>query len=250
MPHLCKNRLPYNPLPSRSYRIVARFGMLGTVMDIHWSQLLLQLLQGITALLNTDVVRLMTQLPLPKWLDRPGPYEVLEHHVRLELRDAAGKQAVYYKDQQVRFIQNNVIAYQDKAWGEGNIFADYKCAPGMVVDRYREGHRWRVLVSLRETKNRGDLETFHIERTITDGFTQGQEDFQIDVDHRTYFLSASVVFPASRPPKTITIIEQNMTRSIPLDHRHRQVLADGRIQFTWETKHPRLYESYILAWQW
>lgn len=217
---------------------------------MHWSQFLIQLLQGITALLNTDVVRLLTLLPLPQWLDRPGPYEVLEHRVRLELRDTKGKHVVYYKNQKVRFIQNNVIAYQDKAWGEGNIFADYTCSPGVEVDRYREGHRWRVLISLRGTKNRGDLEIFHIERTIANGFTQTEEDFQIDVDHRTYFLSASVIFPAARPPKDVTVIEQNTTRTTLLDNHHRQILADGRIQLTWETKHPRLYESYILAWHW
>ena len=56
----------------------------------------------------------------------------------------------------------------------GNPFAAYRCAPGKAVDRYREGHRWRVLISLRQTKNKGDVEEFFIEREIRDGFTATQ----------------------------------------------------------------------------
>jgi hypothetical protein len=70
-----------------------------------------------------------------------GMYEVLEYASRLELQDTKGKRAVFYKRQRVRFLQDNIIAFQDKAWGDGEIFADYKCSPGVAVDRYREGHR-------------------------------------------------------------------------------------------------------------
>ncbi|MBZ0285026.1 MAG: hypothetical protein K8L97_30100 [Anaerolineae bacterium] len=217
-------------------------------MTEDWLPVIQQLFRGATMLLNTDVLRLLGDLRLSRFFNRPGPYEVLEHRVTLELKDDKGKKAIYYKDQKVRFLQDNVIAYQDKAWGAGNIFADYKCSPGVVVDRYREGHRYRVLISLRESKKRGDLETFHIERTITDGFTRPEEDFQTDIDHRTHYLSICVIFPKNRLPQDVRLIEQNATRSRPLDHH--QVLADGRVQIIWETKHPQLYESYILAWHW
>jgi hypothetical protein len=215
-----------------------------------WLQISFQLLQSLTALLNADVISLLSRVPLPRFLQRPGSYEVLEHKVRLELCDPQGHKAIYYKDQKVRFLQNNVIAYQDVAWGVGDIFADYQCSPGVVVDRYREGHRYQVLISLRQSKNWGDRESFHIERTILDGFTHADEDFQMDIDHRMYFFSFSVIFPVERPPKVIRVIEQNSTRSTVLDHQYRQILADGRVQVTWTTKHPHLYESYILAWNW
>jgi hypothetical protein len=215
-----------------------------------WSPIILKLLRGAAALFNADILRLFGHLHLPFGFDHPGPYDVLEHRVRLELKDDEGKKAIYYKDQKVRFLQDNVIAYQDKAWGVGNIFAEYKCSPGVVVDRYREGHRYLVLISLRETKKRGDLAAFHIERTIMNGFSRPAEDLQTDIDHRTDYLSIAVVFPHQRPPKDATLIEQNATRSTTLDNRHRQVLADGRLQIIWETRRPRLYESYIIAWHW
>jgi hypothetical protein len=184
------------------------------------------------------------------WRQSPGTYEVLEHRVMLELKDSKGKKAIYRKYQKIRFTQDNVIAYQDKAWGAGNIFADYKCSPGVAVDRYKEGHRHRILISLRETKNRGDVEVINIQRTIKDGFTQNSESWQTDIDHRMHKLSISVIFPKSRLPKEVDLIEQNTCRTTPLGYRYFHTLPDGRCQVTWKTGKPRLFEAYIMAWEW
>ncbi|MBZ0285237.1 MAG: hypothetical protein K8L97_31175 [Anaerolineae bacterium] len=232
---------------------LGRFDILCKSMIWNYAHIFLNTLKVTLDLLTSDGFSKLLgaiQLRIPFLSVRPGFYEVLEQHVRLELLDVGGKKAVYYKQQKVRFLQDNVIAYQDKAWGTGNIFADYKCSPGVAVDHYREGHRYRVLISLRETKNRGDIEEFHIQRTILNGFTQPSEDLQTDVDHRTSHLSVSIVFPKNRPPKEANLVEQNTTHFTLLDKDYTQVLPDGRTQVTWKTDHPRLYESYILAWRW
>lgn len=179
-----------------------------------------------------------------------GMYEVLDFDARLELQDTKGQRAVLFKRERVRFLQDYIIAYQDKAWGDGQIFADYKCSPGVAVDRYRDGHRFRILISLRETKHRGDIEEFNIERTIRDGFTKPVEEFQIDLDHTTRKLSLSVIFPRERFPKQVTLIEQNTTHTTPLGPEHKLTLPDGRQQVTWSTDKPRLFEAYILHWEW
>src|SRR5258707_1128686 len=109
-----------------------------------------------------------------------GMYEVLGLDLRLELQDTKGHKAILYKTEKVRFLQDNIIAYQDKAWGDGKIFADYKCSPGVAVDRYRDGHCFRILISLRESKKRGDVEEFHIDRAIQNGFRKSDELFQVE----------------------------------------------------------------------
>ena len=43
------------------------------------------------------------------------------------------------------------------------MFGEYKCLPGVEVDRYQEGDRWNILISLRETKSSGDIEDFYID---------------------------------------------------------------------------------------
>src|SRR5262249_11240342 len=130
------------------------------------------------------------------------------------------------------------------------IFADYKCSPGVSVDRYRDGYRYRILISLRETKKRGDIEEFHIDRTIQNGFTKRVEEFGIDIDHARKKLSLSVVFPHKRVPKRVALRERNTTRSTPLSPQYLQMLPDGRQQVTWSTDKPRLFEAYTLHWEW
>ncbi|MCB9437259.1 MAG: hypothetical protein H6673_09765 [Anaerolineales bacterium] len=186
---------------------------------------------------------------LPK-LGRTGSYEVLEHETRLELMDVEGKVAVYEKRQQVRFVQDNIIAIQDKAWGVGEIFADYQCSPGVAVDRYKEGHRYRVLISLRQTKNKGDIENIYIRRAIKNGFTRHSEDIQTEVDHYIKNFRITVVFPSQRPPIEVSLVRQNSTRTTILGQDHIHRLADGRYEVRWETRHPRVFEAYIMAWKW
>lgn len=202
-----------------------------------------------------SLVTLSTQALVNKWrLKLPfrpqGMYEVLAYDAVLDIHDAQGYEATYRKRQKVRFLQDNIIAYPDVAWGEGNIFADYQCSPGIPVDRYRDGNRWRVLISLRESKSRGQLEDFHIERQIENGFTRATEYFQAKIDHPTRRLSLSIIFPKKRPSLRVILIEQNANRTTELGPKHFQTLPTGRQQVTWETTCPRQFEMYTLRWKW
>jgi hypothetical protein len=194
------------------------------------------------------IEKLLSLNPKPK--PATGMYEVLEHEIALELADSTGKKAVYHKHQRVRFLQNNIIAFQDKAWGDGDIFADYRCSPGAAVDFYREGHRYNILISLRETKRQGDVEDFHIQRTILNGFVRDTEEFQTVIDHKTDMLAMSVRFPLERAPKRVWLIEQNAGVTRELGPGAVSLLADGRYEASWRSREPRLHEAYILRWQW
>lgn len=187
---------------------------------------------------------------LPAVRKLPGIYEVLDYHAELELKDSKGLVAVYRKRQRVRFLQDNIIAYQDTAWGDGDIFADYRCSPGIEVDRYREGNHFNILISLRETKQRDDLETLAIERTIRKGFVTEVEYFQVDIIHRTRLLSCAVIFPRNRPPKRVSMIAENSKQSVELGPEARQVLPDRRVRYEWQSASPNLFESYLLRWEW
>ena len=68
-----------------------------------------------------------------------GMYEVLEYESTLELKDRGGKRATFKKQEKVRYLQDNIIAYQDQAWGDGEILVNYRCTPDTPVDRYRSG---------------------------------------------------------------------------------------------------------------
>lgn len=214
-----------------------------------------KLLQVVVPLLGSDPVEMLVALwrlgrKVVRSKAHEGMYEVLDYESRLEILDTKGKKAVLHKRQRVRFRQDNIIAFQDQASGEGDIFADYKCSPGVAVDRYRDGHRHRILISLRETRNRGDVEEFRIERTIKDGFSKDNEYFQTEINHETRNVSISVIFPRNRPPRRVTLVEQNATRTTALGPENEHQLPDGRVQVTWRAEKPRLFEAYILRWEW
>lgn len=212
------------------------------------------LLDTLGAILRADIPMLVGKL-LPLFSLRfkrspEGIYEVLDYEAQIELRDSQGKEAIYTKRQKVCFLQDNVIAYQDQAWGEGDIFADYKCSPGVPVDRYQEGYRYRILISLRQTKNRGDVEEFNIERRIKNGFRKADGSFQTNVDHRTQKLTLSVIFPSERPPLQVLFIQQRGERTTTLGAEHIRRLPDGKWRVQWNTDRPKQFESYIFRWKW
>jgi hypothetical protein len=179
-----------------------------------------------------------------------GPYEILDYDATLELLDVEGKKAVFRKRQSVKFLQNNIIAFEDYAWGDGEILATYKCSPGVVVDKYREGDRWNILISLRDTKSIGDIEQFHIERKVKNTYTHQDEWLQTEIRRRTQRLRMAVIFPKGRNWQDAVLTQRSKNQTIKLGSEHFNRLPDGRRMLSWETKHTRGYEVYTLKWRW
>ena len=187
---------------------------------------------------------------LTRGLSNEGMYEVLSHESTLEIHDSKGKKATFKKRQKVRYLQDYIIAYHDQAWGDGEILIDYKCSPGFPSDQYQLGHKTIILISLREEKNKGDIDEFHIQWKMNDGFLTNTESWGTDIRHRTKKFKVLVIFPESRPPVCATIIESKRRKSYPLKEGAKIQLPDGRWQISWETSKPKLYENYILEWKW
>ena len=179
-----------------------------------------------------------------------GIYEVLDHDTVVGLKDPNGKVAIVDRQQEVRFLQDNVVAFADYAWGDGQIFADYRCSPGVPVDRYVNGSRHTVLISLRETKNRGDVLRFTIHRKVLRGFTHKDEWWETEVYHKTRRLKIAVIFPRKRHCERATITQRSTSKTLALGSRHFQLLTDGRQKLTWQTVRPKLHDRYILKWRW
>jgi hypothetical protein len=179
-----------------------------------------------------------------------GMYEFLLYDALLDLPDPNGRRATFRKHQRVKFLQDNAIAFEDFAWGDGEIFARYRVSPGIEADRYREGDRWNVLISLRETRQRGDIQNFHIERVVKNGFTAPQEWQQAEIRHRTRHLKLSVLFPKTRPCQRAWIRVRSRNRVSALGPEHFHQLPGGRQLLSWETRNVRPLEVFTLRWQW
>jgi hypothetical protein len=105
-------------------------------------------------------------------------------------------------------------------------------------------------LSLREVKNRGDVDEFNIQWDIKNGFLTEDGYWATDISNRTKGLKVNIIFPKSRPPQRLSIEESNRKRTQMIAPEAKKKLPDGRWRVTWEKKKPKLYEIYILRWVW
>jgi len=183
-------------------------------------------------------------------LRKPGMYEVLNYESTLEILDPKGKQAIFTKKEILKFLQNNVIAIQDQAWGDGKILDDYQCSPGFPVDFYRSGHKTHILISLRDVKQKGDQINKNIQWNIRSGFLKPNGYWATDINHYTRKMKVTILFPKERPPIRVVMVESNRKKSKELQKDALTHLPDKRWQVTWEKSNPSLNEHYILKWEW
>ena len=187
---------------------------------------------------------------LMRGLANEGVYEVLEFEGTLEILDAKGKRANFQKEMKIRYLQNEIITFQDYAWGDGEILVNYKTNRGQAVDRYQSGYKTYVLLALREVKNKGDIDDFNISWKIRNGFLTPDGYWSTEISHQMKHLRVHIVFPKSKPPQRIYLEEHNRRRTKVLGDEYQERLSDGRLQVTWEMKKPKLYEIYIIRWDW
>lgn len=213
---------------------MARF--LATILGLPWIEILAEAAKLASKMFHT--------------LAYEGTYEVLEQECTLELLDRGGKKARFTKRKKVRYLQNETIAHQDYGWADGKYFLNYQVSPGVAVDRYKAGYKHYVLISLREIKNRGDVDEFHIQWQLQNAFLKPDGFWQTDIPTITKYLKINILFPASRPPESVRLVENNIRRASILNSDSIKKLQDGRWKVTWETTKPRLYEQYVLRWDW
>lgn len=179
-----------------------------------------------------------------------GMYQILDYHSTLDLADATGEKATISRRQVIHFLQDNVVAIHDHAWGDGKLFAKYKCRPGVPVDFYQDGSKHNVLISLRETKNRGDVMEFLVERAIASGFLSSAEWLETEVDHLTSRLQLTIRFPKGRPCQRATLTRKNANKTAAVDEKHFKTLVSGRQELSLTINRPKLHECYTIKWDW
>lgn len=177
-------------------------------------------------------------------------YEVLDYQTKLTIHDPKGKSATLTKYEKVRFLQDNIIAYQDQGWGDGKILQNYRCSPGVPVDFYRTGYKTYILISLRTLKNKGDVTEFNFQWKMKDCFLKPTGFWGTDICHWTDHVKVQVVFPISKPPQKAEVVQKNRRRTKVLGVNCTQQLPNGKWSLTWEQFHPTLYEQYVLKWNW
>jgi hypothetical protein len=178
-----------------------------------------------------------------------GLYETISDESDWDIHDSAGFEAVLVRRRRLHFLQNGVFAIRDYAWGDGDLLADYEISPGVRADTYTVAGKRSVVISLRETKRRGDVETYLITRRMRNMFVKDSEWVATEVTLPTQEVKITVRFPADRPPQGAWL-KQN---SAP-DHKQQKLPIEGgedrRQTVSVRIQRPKLYETYTVWWKW
>lgn len=205
-------------------------------LDFPWFELI-----GTVWKIGRKVIRGMSQ---------EGIYEVLDYEYQIELKDKAGENAAIRKREKICYLQDHISTFQDWAWGDAKVFLNYRCSPGIPVDEYRLGHKTCKLISLREFRNKGDTDEFNMEWEMKRGFLKNTGFWGTGIRYRTKKVAVKVIFPKARPPISASVTENNLNRARNLGSEAQKLLPDGRTMIAWERFNPRLYETYVLKWDW
>ena len=178
-----------------------------------------------------------------------GLYETISDASDWDIHDKTGADAALTKTRSLRFLQNGVFAIRDYAWGNGDVLADYKCAPGEAVDFYSAAGKQNIVISLRETKRRGDTGDYVITRQMKNMFPDQSEWVATEITQPTRLMSITVRFPADRPPSGAWL-----KRSSDPDHKRSNLRVegspDGRQKISVQVAKPKLRETYTVWWEW
>jgi len=178
-----------------------------------------------------------------------GLYEAISDESEWDIHDASGTEAVLTRTRRLHFLQNGVFAIRDYAWGDGDVLADYQCSPGVRVDTYRAAGKQNIVISLRETKKRGDTETYVITRRMKDMFPAESEWVATEIVLPTQMMVITVRFPADRPPSGAWL-----RCSVDPDHKRSTLpiegSPDGRQRIEARVAKPKLRETYTVWWDW
>jgi len=220
--------------------------------------LLERLLQLVRLILGYDLSTLLSKArgilrALGRLLRRTAcrhSYEILQRKTTVTLCDPSGKRAFVQHRKLIRFLQDDVVAITDRIWGTGRFREQYRCSPGAAVDFYEEGSRWNVLISLRETKGRGDTLTFKTSRTMLGAFKDRRCWWEEEIYHPTKEATIIVIFPRGRRCRRATVTRRNHNRTVTLHRQRLRYLSDGRQALTWRVSLPQLHDLYRIQWNW
>jgi hypothetical protein len=82
------------------------------------------------------------------------------------------------------------------------------------------------------------------------GFLKSVGFWGTGIRYRTKKVTVKIIFPKDRPPVQASVTKSNLQRTQILGIEAQKILPDGRVIITWETESPRLYENYVLKWEW
>jgi hypothetical protein len=174
-----------------------------------------------------------------------SPYEILDYQATLVLVDPQGRQAIFRRTQQIRFLQDGVSAILDHLWGDGVTVSRYRNTAGPIGESFKDAGVRHLVIDLERPMGRGETLGFEVERTAMAGFTRPDEWLETTFDHAISQFGQQVIFPNWRPCQWAELIVGYQVE--PLQPIR---LPDGRTLLQFAITRPQTDLPLTLRWHW
>ena len=184
------------------------------------------------------------------WERRGWIYEILALEETWDICDKQGGRVVVTKAMDIRFLRDNVGSFEDPAWGDGDLFAEYSCKPGTCGGVFQAGPKRYAHVVLNPPRRRGDEEHIESRRVVSGGFGKDSEWIEVHSDTCTGPLSIKVIFPQDRAPENCDWSRRRHGKEKPLRGVRLVNRPDGRHECSVRAGRTSPDEVYRLIWTW
>lgn len=180
-----------------------------------------------------------------------GLYTYVEADDEWDIQDDGGQLAINTKRRKIKYLQDEVFAIRDYAWGTGTIGpAKVKAGPGRAVRDYTRDNRHHTIILLDGIRKRGNEDEFTIVREFKGSFVDpATESVQLDVLHTTDVVRSKIVFPAGRPPTRAWVTRKEGQVEVQ-DPLTPEPAGGGRQQIAWSRERPPRYAVFTIGWTW
>lgn len=168
-------------------------------------------------------------------------YETIKYSGRLEILDAETRSARFIRRQRIRFLEDNVSVFMDRAWGDGVLFAGYAARGLRILEPIPTGKGYVIPLALPRRFAKGDVFDITTERRIVGAFYHPLAYWDTAMSAPTELVAIDIVVPPGadvRRPEIVAPARGDMDAT-----QHRRSL-DFRVA------RPALNIPYKLAWSW
>jgi hypothetical protein len=172
----------------------------------------------------------------------------VSYEATVELTDAEGREAIYVKQERIRFLRDGISTFEDYGWGNGIAFSVHDVYPGSFAWRKLVGSRLQSVVKLPHAYQTGDHLTFSVERVIKNGFCSPSECWlEAELYHATHRIFLKAILPRTRRVQRARLVCPGTPGSRSLRVRR---LPDGRQCISYKERDPTQGKRYTLVWDW
>ena len=223
-------------------------------IKLYESEWLFRLLTIIAAIITVLIpvaafIRYITRL-IMKYKEVPEyQHLVIRDFTRVTIEDCRGLIAKQFQEIQ---IISGVPGKSSLTWilATSGILEDFSVYPGEIKAIYKEAGRTHVLQDFKKVLNKGEPIVCNISYTARNAYTKTSEYYGANVYNFTKTLTLEIIFPPSRPPKSLHVLAVSGT---PLYTEKRKPIVSktgtGLFKATWTKKNVKP-GTFKIVWEW